>query len=131
MSGWFILTIVTGVLMIIGIIAGIIWRKREGDSPIWLFTITTILIFLFLFFILVGTIALLTAKNELAEYIEKSNMIQQVIENGGNIENTGINNAIIEYNDWLVKVKVSKQRYGIFSQYYYIDISDMEYFVLQ
>ena len=50
--------------------------------------------------------------------------------NAGNLENAGINSAIIEQNKWLANAKTSVREYGVWSIYYNLGVEEMEYISL-
>lgn len=140
MAGFVILAIVGGVILICGIfmwVTGeVILRHALGNTKLngagdilWgIGAIVFIISIIFLSLDLPIGIGLnLQNQRDKDLYIEKAQMIEQVIESSGDLENAGISNAIIEYNSWLAEAKTSKARYGIWSSYYYVDISGMDY----
>lgn len=128
MSGWWILTIVSGALLIIGIVMVVLGLYADyGDF--W-FHLGAIMICIFgvctLIFCLVAIINPLGAKREYEVFIEQRAIIEEVIDDTDDIANAGINNVIIETNKWLAEAKASKKTYGIFSRYYGLSIEDIE-----
>lgn len=131
MSGLAILATVSGGLTALFIVMLILGLRYDIDA-LWISGLFCSILF-GLCAIILGSVSLgndINAKREQQEWQEKRIMIELVVENGGEYDNVGISNTIIEYNNWLAEVKVSKDRYGIFSSYYAIDISDMEYLTL-
>ena len=90
--------------------------------------ITLSMFFLMLLIIVCITcgVTIITSKEELQLFEETKDMVEDIYENGSDLDNIGITQTIIEKNQWLARVRVSKEIYGVFSQYYYIDADNIE-----
>ena len=74
----------------------------------------------------------LQAKKEYTEFIETQAMVEQVY-NGDDYnqyENAGLNNKIIELNQWLASAKSDVKIYGNWSMYCTIDLNSLDYIKL-
>ena len=67
------------------------------------------------------------ARQEANYWLEFSTMAEDIIENGNEYQTIGIADKIIEYNSWLAEARASQATHGCFSQYYNIDLSNLEY----
>ena len=54
-------------------------------------------------------------------------MVENLIDNSTGYQDVGITNKIVEYNSWLAKARSSQEIYGIWSPYFNIDLSQLEY----
>lgn len=57
-------------------------------------------------------------KNDILLWIEKKGMMQQVIEAGGDLDNIGITQTKIDFNNWLADAKISLERWGTWSTWW-------------
>lgn len=67
------------------------------------------------------------ARNEAIYWEEFKPMAEQVIANSNSYQSISITEKVIEYNSWLAKARASQKVWGIWSVYYYIDLSEFEY----
>ena len=137
---WWVL-IGLGILTILGIVFTIICNRKESEYhslACW-----EIMFYISLVFTIVCGIALLCiiplsielplkAKREYKEYLYNRQMIEMMYNSGGNIDfkNVGLNNKIIEVNQWVSQAKASKAQYGNWSKYCVIDVDGLEYILL-
>lgn len=105
------------------------WEKMP--NPAWMFIVSVVLAFCLLITILIASINTVCTKNEYAEFIETQRLVQEVY-NGdyGEYENVGLNNKIIELNQWLAQAKASKKQWGNWSPYCIVDVDSLDYIVL-
>ena len=90
-----------------------------------------ILVFGILFVSLLISLASLTdAKQEVAYWEKFAPMAEEVIGEANEYQSIAIADKVIEYNTWLAKAKSSKKTWGNWSQFYYSDLSDLEYITL-
>lgn len=82
--------------------------------------------------LLIGGINVACTKDEYNQFVETQVMVEQIYNGDGytEYENAGINNKIIEMNQWLVKAKTSKKQWGNWSVYCMFDIDSLDYIVL-
>lgn len=103
-----------------------IWCSCEALKAV-LIVICALVIFVSL---LVPLVALTEAKKEVAYWEEFAPMAEEVISEANEYQSIAIANKVIEYNTWLAKAKSSKKTWGNWSQFYYYDLSDLEYITL-
>ena len=103
-----------------------IWCSCEA-LKVALITICALVIFVSL---LVPLVALTEAKKEVAYWEEFAPMAEEVISEANEYQSIAIAEKVIEYNTWLAKAKSSKKTWGNWSQFYYSDLSDLEYITL-
>lgn len=58
------------------------------------------------------------AKSDILLWIEKKDMMQQVVEAGGDLDNISITQTKIEFNNWLTSAKVELERWGTWSTWW-------------
>lgn len=80
--------------------------------------------------LLVSLVCLTEAKQEVAYWEEFAPMAEEVIGEANEYQSIAIAEKVIEYNTWLAKAKSSKNTWGNWSQFYYSDLSDLEYITL-
>lgn len=125
---WLVVVGAIVLLSIIGIILShIFWRKDWAD---WAMPVSIIA--------LVGSIILtipiifcrIDATKKIQCFEETRNMITVTVNSNNETENFGVTQAIIEKNTWLVEVKTSVKKYGMWSLYYGLGVEDLEYISL-
>ena len=57
-------------------------------------------------------------KSDILLWIEKKDMMQQVVEAGGDLDNISITQTKIEFNNWLASAKVELERWGTWSTWW-------------
>lgn len=67
------------------------------------------------------------AQHEVVYWQNFVEMVETTINNSNEYQTIGISGDIIKYNSWLTKVKTSQELYGNWSQYYNVDLSQLEY----
>ena len=92
-----------------------------------LITICALVVFTSL---LISLVALPEAKQEVAYWKEFAPMAEEVINEANEYQSIAMADKVIEYNTWLAKAKSSKSTWGNWSQFYYSDLSDLEYITL-
>lgn len=80
--------------------------------------------------LLVSLVALTEAKQEVAYWEEFAPMAEEIIGEADEYQSIAIADKVIEYNTWLAKAKSSKKTWGNWSQFYYYDLSNLEYITL-
>lgn len=111
-------------------------KRYKFWKDIWFscdpFKATLVIISAFVVFLslLVSLVALTNAKQEVAYWEEFAPMAEKVIDEADEYQSIAIADKVIEYNTWLAKVKSSKKTWGNWSQFYYSDLSDLEYITL-
>lgn len=125
---WLVVVGAIVLLSIIGIILShIFWRNDWAD---WAMPVSIIA--------LVGSIIItipivfgrIEATKKIQCFEETRNMITITVDNNDETENFGVTQAIIEKNTWLVEVKTSVKKYGMWSLYYGLGVEDLEYISL-
>lgn len=97
----------------------------------WLkITLITICILIIFISLLVSLTGLTCAKQEIAYWEEFAPMAEEIIGEADEYQSIAIADKIIEYNTWLAKAKSSKKIWGNWSQFYYSDLSNLEYITL-
>lgn len=77
--------------------------------------------------LLVSVIVRPITKSRYLGYLETSQMIEQVLDNGSDYENLMITDTIIEYNKGIAYAKASQKAFGIASIWYGYDLDKLEY----
>ena len=90
--------------------------------------ILLVVAFLIMFFAITIPIG---SRQEVAYWKNFVEMVGVTLDSTNNeYETAGIAGKIIEYNSWLTKARTSQEFYGIWSSYYGIDLSQLEYIKL-
>lgn len=105
--------------------------KYDKDIPyyFWIcFAICALIVFIT---IMVASALTIKTKQEYNQFIETQTMVEEVY-NGDytQYENLGLNNKIIELNQWLVNAKTSKKQWGNWSYYCVVDVESLNYITL-
>lgn len=123
-------------ILIIGILFLVIGCKnvlsRSGFTASlvggFLTTIATVAI------VLAGLLAIalpMIAREEYSTFINTKEMVEFIYEEDNALENAGLTSKIIELNNWLASAKASKEIYGDWSMYYFLDLDSLEYIQLK
>lgn len=121
MSLWWILTIVSVVLIIPFIIWGI---KTEWDS-LCAIALTLLLGFCFIGFAITSIVQPFSLKKEMIrQNKERQQIIYQIEHITKDSDRVKLNEWILTYNDWVNDVNTSKEMYGWASWYYSVDMSE-------
>lgn len=126
MNGWWILVIVSAVVLIIGIMLFVVFY---WDSELWMglgFVLAVIGGGCLISFLIIAIVDPLGGKREYTTFLEQRAIIEEIVDDPDDIINAGVNNIIIETNTWLAEAKASKKIYGIFSRYYGIPLEEIE-----
>lgn len=81
-------------------------------------------------FLLVSIIAPLDAQDEVNYWKEFAPMAETIVGNADSMQTVAIADKIIEYNTWLAEARASKATYKNWSQYYFVDLSELDYISL-
>ena len=106
------------------------WRSIWLSCDVLKVTLITICALVLFVSLLVPLVALTDAKQEVAYWEEFAPMAEEVIGEADEYQSIAIADKVIEYNTWLAKAKSSKNTWGNWSQFYYSDLSDLEYITL-
>lgn len=123
-------------ILIVGIVLWVCskrysWFSNKGTTLEMSGIVTTFIAIVFLvIFILLAVVPPLCAKQEYIEFVNTKEMVELVYEDDGSIENAGLTSKIIEVNNWLAKARASKETYGDWSMYYYLDLNELDYIQL-
>lgn len=118
------LGILAAICLIIGIISTVlIIKDRLFYCSIIVAVVSFILMLLFFIF---GILLPIDAKKCVVQFEYTREIVQEAYENGTELDNVAITNKIIEANEWLASAKADKKSLGIFSQYYNIDLDNIE-----
>lgn len=69
----------------------------------------------------------LGAIEECAYWQQFAPMAEDILASSDKYQSIGITDKVIEYNTWLAKARASQETYGNWSQYYKIDLSQLDY----
>lgn len=125
-----IFVIILGVLTIITAVATIIIAIRDYfEWELWgiltaFFLVVTVLL------IVGGGLSIANAKEEFFQFKNTAEILKDVIESGSNLENVGVMQNVLAYNDWLTSARANKSLWGRFSRYYYCDLDSLDYILL-
>jgi hypothetical protein len=92
--------------------------------------LTAILSIALCVFLLVSIICPITAKNECAKWEEFAPMAQEIFDGADTAQQIVLVDKLVEYNTWLAEARASQKLWGSWSQYYYCDLSNLEYIKL-
>ena len=67
------------------------------------------------------------AMQEYAYWHQFAPMAEEILASSNQYQTIGIADEIIEYNTWLAKARASQETYGNWSQYYKLDLSQLDY----
>lgn len=67
------------------------------------------------------------AVEKVAYWSEFAPMVENLVEGSNGYQDVGITSKVVDYNSWLAKARSSQEIYGIWSSYYNIDLSQLEY----
>lgn len=116
------------LLSIVGIIlSSIFWEKDWTD---WAMPISIIALVCSIFITITMVFCRIDATKKIQCFEETRDMITITVNSNNETENFGVTQAIIEKNTWLVEVKTSVKKYGMWSLYYGLGIEDLEYISL-
>lgn len=116
------------LLSIIGIILSyIFWEKDWTD---WAMPVSVIALVCSIFITIVMVFCRIDATKKIQCFEETRDMITITVNSNDETENFGVTQAIIEKNTWLVEVKTSVKKYGMWSLYYGLGVEDLEYISL-
>ena len=136
MNNWVYVLIALVVLELLTIPLCIWANHKQEYTPVciedtWQFILSIIIWVVGGLALLFTTLALIigvpSAKEEYHKYKNKYDYVMQVIENRSDLENFGITETILEYNEWLESAKARKEVYGNWSFYRDIDLESMKY----
>ena len=82
-------------------------------------------------FLLVSIVAPLDAQDEVNYWKEFAPMAETIVGNADSMQTVAIADKIIEYNTWLAEARASKVTYKNWSQYYFVDLSELDYITLK
>ena len=99
-----------------------IWSNHEEIRAV----LTVMLSIILCIFLLISIICPIAAKHECAKWEEFVPMSQEIFD-GANIVQQY---KLAEYNTWLMEAHASQKFWGSWSQYYYCDLSNLEYIPL-
>lgn len=106
------------------------WRSIWLSCDVFkatLIVISTLVVFISL---LISIASFVDAKQEVAYWKEFAPMAEEIINEADGYQSIAMADKVIEYNTWLAKAKSSKDTWGNWSQFYYSDLSDLEYITL-
>lgn len=102
------------------------------DFAIWS-CLTYIISFIGVIMVILMLSKQLEARTNYQEFIYTQQMVNEIYigDEYTQLENAGLNNKIIEINQWLTKAKASKKQLGNWSVYCTVDIDNLEYIKLK
>lgn len=68
----------------------------------------------------------ISVEREYKIFENKREIVEQAYLSGTAFDNISITATIIEANTWLAEVKADKEMFGIWSNYYYLDLEDID-----
>ena len=127
MYGFWILTIIAGALAVIGFSIFLLGRKKDKDDTILGgLIIMTLFGGLSIFFLAWSIGTPISVKREYKIFENKREIVEQAYLSGTALDNISITATIIEANTWLAEVKADKEMFGIWSNYYYLDLENID-----
>lgn len=101
------------------------------QCPFWIKTLMWIFFAGTLATAFITSMLIIDTKQVYNEFIETQIMVEEVYNADFNqYENLGLNNKIIEMNEWLVNAKASKKQWGNWSYYCVVDVENLDYITL-
>lgn len=133
MYGMWILTITFSSLALLGLVFGLVFMIRErimhngfndtcavcGFSSFAIF-ISAVIICCF-----AGGYSIYSSKEQLLKFEETRDLVETYYEDRIDLDSEKLTQEILEQNQWLIAAKVEKKTFGVFSQYYYIDLESI------
>ena len=106
------------------------WGNLYFNHDVLLPEIATVIGIIFATFLLVSVFAPLDAQDEVNYWKEFVPMAESVIESAEPMQTIAIADKVIEYNTWLAEARASKTTYKNWSQYYFTDLTELDYITL-
>jgi ABC-type maltose transport system permease subunit len=105
------------------------YAKKAGTTYRW--ALAFLIVFAVCAFLAVsfaggGAITLKGAEREYEQFLATQDVFEQVYVAENEFENIKLTETIIEMNHWMVRAKACKKTYGCFSQYYFLNVEDLE-----
>lgn len=100
------------------------WDKVDNNRSIFT-VIAGIIGFVLVIFLLISIINPLCVRAELANWEEFSAIAEETLASTTNdIQEAGVVNKILEYNEWLAKARASQRLYGNWSSYWNVELPE-------
>lgn len=106
------------------------WRDLWQNTDVLRGIIFGLLLIAIIIFGLWCLISPIEARQEALYWQEFTDMVELTIGNAQDYQDAGIAGDIIEYNSWLSHARTSQNFWGNWSNYYYIDLSNLDYIKL-
>ena len=103
-----------------------VWSSHEEIRTV----LTAILSIALCIFLLISIIWPITAKKEYVKWEEFAPMAQETFDGAHAAQQIVLVDKLVEYNAWLAEARASQKLWGSWSQYYYCDLSNLEYITL-
>lgn len=94
---------------------------RLGNNESFQNLVCALFIIAFIVLVVTGICALIVevgVKSDIFLWIERKDMMQQVVEAGGDLDNISITQTKIEFNNWLASARVELERWGTWSTWW-------------
>lgn len=131
MYGLWWLVIGFAVILVIGVFLYIhFWYESDTIAflGICMWAVSALLVFI------VGFLAIclpISAKEQYNKFVGVSEMVEQIYDENGSLENAGLTMKVIEMNTWLSDARVNKEMYGNWSMYCNLDLEAIDYISLK
>lgn len=134
MYGTWILTIIFSSLALLGLVFGLVFVTRERIMSNG-FNDTCAVCGLSLFAVFINAViiccfaggySIYSSKEQLLKFEETRDLVEIYCEDGIDLDSEKLTQEIIGQNQWLIAAKIEKKAFGVFSQYYYIDLESIE-----
>lgn len=105
------------------------YAKKAGTTYRWALVFLVVFVvcaFLAISFAGGGAITLKGAEREYEQFLATQDVFEQVYVAENEFENIKLTETIIAMNRWMVRAKAGKKTYGCFSQYYFLNVEDLE-----
>lgn len=106
------------------------WKSAWSNCDVPKVSLIVICALVIFISLIISLASLTDAKQEVAYWKEFAPMAEEIINEANEYQSIAIADKVIEYNTWLAKAKSSKNTWGNWSQFYYSDLSNLEYITL-
>lgn len=134
MYGTWILTIIFSSLALLGFVFGLVFMARErimsngfnDTCAVCGFSLFAVFINAVIICCFAGGYSIYSSKEQLLKFEETRNLVEIYYEDGIDLDSEELTREIVEQNQWLITAKIEKKAFGVFSQYYYIDLESID-----
>lgn len=134
MYGIWMLTIIFSSFALLGLVVGLVFMIRErimhkgfnDTCAVCGFSLFAIFMSAVIICCFAGGYSIYSSKEQLLKFEETRDLVETYYEDKIDLDSEKLTQEIIEQNQWLIAAKIEKKAFGVFSQYYYIDLENID-----